>query len=69
MLEISVKIIKAIEELTNNYSDLGSKLLEATAKIDQDILNDVAQIDRQFKNTYPKFLAESIKPRQGPTSL
>ena len=61
--------MNCLDQLVYNYSELSSKPLEPTAKIDQDILNDINEIDKQFKNHYPRFLADSLKPKQAPTSI
>ena len=68
-LEMGIKVGSTVEEMSINYCELGSKALEANAKVDQDVINEIIEIDKEFKCKYPKFLADSIKEKSTITSI
>lgn len=45
-IELSIKINACVNELYSNYTELGAKPLEATAKLDQDVVLEINEIDK-----------------------
>ena len=43
--------------------------MEASAKVDRDIANEIIEIDREFKVKYPKFLGDSIKRKHSVSAV
>lgn len=66
---MGIKIGTIVDEMSINYCELGSKPLEPNAKIDQDVINEIIEIDKEFKCKYPKFLADSIKEKATISSI
>lgn len=60
-MEFAIKIRSIKFDLCRNYLEIGGKGLDQTAKIDEDISNEIMEMDKEYKKTYPQFLVDSFK--------
>ena len=64
-IDVAIKIKSIKNDLLRNYIEIGGKPLDATAKIDEDIVAEIIEMDKENKKIYPKFLADIYKGKNG----
>ena len=60
-LDFAIKIKSIKFELERNYMEIGGKGMDPNAKIDEDVVSQIMEIDKQCKKGYAQFLIDAFK--------